>query len=323
MMKIGLALPHMGEQATAENIRSFALYAERNGWDSLWTGERLLHPVDPKTAYPGKADGKLNPATKRVFEHLTVLSYVAAFTDRVRLGVSVLILPYHNPVLLGRRLATLDQLSNGRVTAGVGVGWSADEFEAAGSPFHERGKVTEEAVRALRAVWGPDPVEFAGEYYTIPASIIAPKPVQNPLPIVMGGLSPKALDRVGRIADGFNGFTAAAVDVDTLIEMISRVRLAAKARGRDLEDFPTVVRANVMPTPDDSELPEEGRQFTAGSWDQIAMDIHRLAAAGVEEVFFDLNRLPGAESLQVQLDIARRLYEMCQSAIASARSESR
>jgi probable F420-dependent oxidoreductase len=322
-MKIGLALPHMGEQATAENIRRFAVYAERNGWDSLWTGERLLYPVNPKTAYPAKADGKLQTTAKRVFEHLTVLSYVAAITDRVRLGVSVLILPYHNPVLLGRRLATLDQLSHGRVTAGVGAGWSADEFEAAGSPFHERGKVTEEAVRALRAVWGPDPVEFSGQYYTIPASIIAPKPVQNPLPIVMGGLSPKALDRVGRIADGFNGFAAAAVDVDTLIEMISRVRQAAEASGRDLEDFPTIVRANVMPTLDDSELPEEGRQVTVGSWDQIATDIHRLAAAGIEEVFFDLNRLPGAENLQAQMDIASRLYEMCQSAVSSARSASR
>jgi probable F420-dependent oxidoreductase len=316
-MKIGLALPHMGRQATAENIRRFAVYAERNGWDSLWTGERLLYPVRPKTPHPGKADGKLKPATQRVFEHLTVLSYVAAITDRVRLGVSVLILPYHNPVLLGRRLATLDQLSHGRVTAGVGAGWSADEFEATGAPFHERGKVTEETVRALRAVWGPDPVEFSGEYYTIPASIIDPKPVQDPLPIVMGGLSPKALDRVGRIADGF---TAAVVDVDTLIEMIGRVRQAAEASSRDLEDFPTVVRADVMPTLDDSELPEEDRQVTIGSWDQISMDIHRLAAAGIEEVFFDLNNLPGAESLQVQLDIASRLYEMCQSAISSARS---
>jgi len=313
-MKIGLALPHLGEQATSGNIRDFALYAERNGWDSLWTGERLLHPVNPKTPYPVKADGKLRPETKRVFEHLTVLSYVAAITERVRLGVSVLILPLHNPVLLGRRLATLDQLSHGRVMAGVGAGWSADEFEAAGSPFRERGKVTEEAVRALRAVWGPDPVEFTGEYYTIPASVIAPKPVQNPLPILMAGFSPKALDRVGRIADGF---TPTAVPVDNLIEMISGVRQAATASGRDLEDFPTVVRANVVLTPDDSELPGEGRQFANGSWDQVASDIHRLAATGVEEVFFDLNNLPGAESLQTQLDIASRLYEICQGAIAS------
>ena len=289
-MKIGLALPHLGEQATTENIRGFALYAERNGWDSLWTGDRMLHPVNPKTPYPGKADGKLKPATKRVFDHLTVLSYVAAITDRVRLGISVLVLPYYNPVLLGKRLATLDQLSHGRVTAGVGVGWSADEFEAAGASFHDRGKVFEEAVRALRAVWGPDPVEFSGEYFTIPASVIGPKPVQDPLPIVMGGFGPKAMERVGRLADGF---TPAAVHVDRLIEMISRVREAAKANGRDTGDFPTMARANLVHTPDDSDLPEEGRLFTNGSWDQIAMDIHRLAAAGVEEVFFDLSTVPG------------------------------
>jgi hypothetical protein len=140
MMKIGLALPHLGEQATAENIRGFALYAERNGWDSLWTGERLLHPVNPRTPYPAKAGGKLRPETKRVY---------------------------------------------------------------------------------------------------------------------------------------------------------------------------------------DSELPDEGRQVANGSWDQIAVDIHRLAAAGVEEVFFDLNSLPGAENLQTQLDTGSRLYEICQTAISTARSESR
>jgi alkanesulfonate monooxygenase SsuD/methylene tetrahydromethanopterin reductase-like flavin-dependent oxidoreductase (luciferase family) len=136
----------------------------------------------------------------------------------------------------------------------------------------------------------------------------------------MAGFSPKALDRVGRIADGFTAF---AVPVDTLIEMISRVRRAAKTSGRDPEDLPTVVRANVMPTLDDSELPEEGRQFTNGSWDQIALDIHRLAAAGVEEVFFDLVSVPGTENLQAQSDIASRLYGICQSAISSARPGSR
>jgi probable F420-dependent oxidoreductase len=319
-MKIGLALPHLGAQATTENIRDFALYAERNGWDSLWTLDRMLYPVNPRTPYPAKPDGSLTPEAKRVFEHLTVMTYVAAITNRVRLGVSVLILPFYNPVLLGRRLATLDQLSHGRVTVGVGLGWSVDEYEAARSPFHERGEVTEETVRALRAVWGPDPVEFSGEYHTIPASIIGPKPVQNPLPIVMGGFSPKALDRVGRIADGF---TAAAVHVDSLLEMIGLVRRAAETSGRVPGDLPTVVRANVEPSPDDSELPEEGRQFANGSWDQIAMDIHRLAVAGVEEVFFDLNDVPGAENLRTQFDIASRLNEICQHAVSGARSERR
>ena len=310
-MKIGLALPHLGAQATTENIREFALYAERNGWDSLWTGDRTLYPVNPKTPYPARADGKVKPANKRVFEHLTVLAYVAAITERVRLGVSVLILPFYNPVLLGRRLATLDQLSHGRVTVGAGLGWSVDEYEAAGAPFHERGRMFEETVRALRAVWGPDPVEFAGKYHTIAASIIGPKPVQDPLPIVIGGFSPKALDRVGRLADGF---TAAVVDVDRIVEMTGLVRQAAGASGRDPEHLPTVVRANVELAPDGSDLPEEGRQFANGSWEQIATDIHRVAAAGIEEVFFDLNYVPGAESLRTQLDIASRLHDICQSA---------
>jgi alkanesulfonate monooxygenase SsuD/methylene tetrahydromethanopterin reductase-like flavin-dependent oxidoreductase (luciferase family) len=96
-MKIGLALPHVGEQATTKNIREFALHAERNGWDSLWTLDRTLYPINPKTPYPARLDGKLNPVNKRVFEHLTVMTYVAAITHRIRLGVSVLILPFYNP----------------------------------------------------------------------------------------------------------------------------------------------------------------------------------------------------------------------------------
>lgn len=315
-MKIGLALPHMGEQATTENIRDFALYAERNGWDSLWTGERLLHPVNPKTPYPAASDGRLRPETTRVLEHLSVLSYVSAITDTVRLGLSVLVLPYHNPALLGKRLASVDQLSHGRLTVGVGVGWSEDEFDATGAPFHERGTAFEEGVRALRAVWGPDPVEFSGRHYTIPESIMRPKPVQDPLPLLMGGFGPKAMDRAGRLADGF---TIAAVPVDTAIDMMRRARQAAMTHGRAPENFPTNVRTNVIPTPDDSALPEEGRQVANGSWEQITEDVHKMAAAGIEEVFFDLNQLPGADDLQIQFDVASRLYQICQTAISASR----
>ncbi|WP_329069194.1 LLM class F420-dependent oxidoreductase [Amycolatopsis sp. NBC_01480] len=316
-MKIGLNLPHLGEQATAGNIRDFALYAERNGWDSLWTADRMLYPVEPKTPYPGNSHGRLGPQNKRVFEHLTVLTYAAAITERIRLGVSVLNLPFYNPVLLGRRLATLDQLSHGRVTVGVGLGWSADEFDAAGAPMRHRGRMAEEAVQALRAVWGPDPVEFSGEYYTIPASILGPKPAQDPLPIVMGGgFSPKSLDRVGRLADGFN---PTAVPVDNLVEMRNLVRAAAKSSGREAWDLPTIVRANIELTPDDADLPEDGRQLATGSWNQLTKDIGRLAAVGVEEVFFDLNHVPGAEDLRTQLGLADRLQEICRGAIADSR----
>lgn len=317
MMKIGLALPHIGEQATAENVREFALYAERNGWDSLWTGERLLHPINPKTPYPGKPDGKLRPATLRVLEHLSVLTYVSAITDTVRLGISVLILPYHNPALLGKRLASVDQLSHGRLTVGVGVGWAEDEFDAAGGPFRDRGAAFEEGVQALRAMWGPDPVKFSGKHYTIPESIIQPKPVQHPLPLLMGGFAgPKAMDRAGRLADGF---TIAAVPVDTAIDTMGRARQAAEKHGRDPENFPINVRTNVILTPDDSDLPEDGRLVTNGSWEQVTMDIHKMAAAGIDEVFFDINHLPGANDLQVQFDIARRLHEICQTAISASR----
>src|SRR5207302_6058382 len=119
-MKLGFALPHIGPIATRDNIREAAQEAEALGYHSLWTNERVLVPLDAKTPYPGAPDGKLNPEYNTVFENLTVLAYASAFTSRIRLGVSVINIPFYNPVMLARRVATMDQLSDGRITLGVG-----------------------------------------------------------------------------------------------------------------------------------------------------------------------------------------------------------
>src|SRR5919197_2433616 len=278
-MKLGFALPHIGPVATEENIRAVAQEAERLGYDSLWTNERVLVPVEQKTPYPVSPDGKLNKEYEDTWEHLSVLTYVAGLTSRIRLGVSVINLPFYNPVMLGRRAATIDRLSGGRLDLGVGLAWSEDECDVNNVPFRERGRIGEEAMRALKAVWGPDPVEFHGRYFNIPPSAIGPKPLQQPHPpLVVGAFSPRALDRAGRLADGFTGCCA---PVDALLSMMSAVKDAARQRGRDVEALQFVMRCLVTRT--DQPVEEAGRPVAVGSWEQIHGDVRKMAEAGVDE----------------------------------------
>jgi len=305
-VKLGFALPHIGPIATGDNIRKAAQEAEKLGYHSLWTNERVLVPVQPKTPYPGTADGKLNPEYNTHFEHLTVLTYASAVTSTIRLGVSVINIPFYNPVMLGRRVATMDQLSNGRVTLGVGLAWSEDECDVNNVPFKHRGRIGEEVIEALKAVWGPDPVEYHGRYFDIPASIIGPKPVQKPHPpILVGAFVPKALDRAGRLADGFTGCCA---PVDALISFMNSVKEAAQARGRDAGSLQMVMRCLVTRT--DQPVPEEGRAVAVGTWDQIRSDVRKMADAGVDEAFFDVAFQPDVSDFTSYLRYMERFREI-------------
>ena len=139
-MKIGLTLPQAGEQATKDNIVDTAKKAEKEGFDSLWVLERLLYPTKPQNPYLGTPDGSLPIQYQRFLEPLETLSFVSANTERIALGTSVIDILFHTPVILAKRLATLDVFSGGRVLAGFGIGWSKDEFQASNIPFHNKGK---------------------------------------------------------------------------------------------------------------------------------------------------------------------------------------
>src|SRR2546426_6858431 len=145
-------------------------------------------------------------AFERVFDPIVSLAYVAGATKRVRLGTSVLIMPYDTPILLAKQLATLDVVSGGRLDVGLGIGWSEDEYDAVGVPFRRRGRRADEFLRCLKAIWTDDVVEFAGEFYQVPRSKIEPKPVQKPHPpITIGGYSPVGITRAVTLRDGVNG----------------------------------------------------------------------------------------------------------------------
>jgi len=217
---------------------------------------------------------------KRVLDPVEALTFVAAHTSRIGLGTGVLNIPFYNPVTLARRLTTLDILSNGRLRAGFGLGWSADEFEAAGANQKARGARADEFLAALKTIWSEDPVEFRGEYFTVPRSIIA-KPVQKPHPpIYLAAYAPAALKRAARSA---NGWMPVGIPLDGTAAMITQLRQFAKDAGRDPQSLEVIVGANLSILPH-SLGPD--RPLFAGSEEQVMNDIQAVKKLGASEIFF-------------------------------------
>ena len=204
-MKIGFSLPNIGPIGTAEAVTKVAQRAEALGYHSLWTIERLLYPLNLQRPYPGTPDGSLPEIYKHSLDPLEALTFVAGQTKKIKLGTSVLDMPYYNPVTLARRLSTLDFLSGGRLLVGLGLGWSKDEMDATGADMTKRGALADEFLQVLKTIWTTNPVEFRGKFFNIPKSYINPKPVQKPHPpIYLGAFVPAALKRLANVADGWN-----------------------------------------------------------------------------------------------------------------------
>src|SRR5215467_15379016 len=195
IMRAGILLPQAGDSATRENILYVAKGAEKEDLASVWVFERLLWPLKPQTPYGGTSDGSLPVQYQTVFDPLETITYLAANTN-VSLVTCLIDMLFHNPVNLARRFATLDILSHGRVIAGLGIGWSKDEYEASGVRYKHRGERANEFLQMLKQIWTDGVIEFKGQFYSIPASKIGPKPVQKPHPpILLGGFSPNTFLR--------------------------------------------------------------------------------------------------------------------------------
>lgn len=279
---LGMGLPVSGTWATPEAMRQVATRAEDLGFASVWAFQRLLHPVDEDwgAVYHAVADP------------VAALSYVAAATERIRLGIAVVNLPFYAPVVLSKSLTTLDRLSHGRLDVGLGLGWAPQEFTAAGVPMERRGARAEEFVACLKAVWTQPEVEFHGEFYDIPRSRVDPKPVQQPHPpLLLGATAEPALRRVGRIADGW--VSSSRLDLTSIDRSIAVVRAAAEQAGRDPARLRFVVRGVVRLT--DGDGPSDRRPLQ-GSAAQVRDDLARLDQVGVTEVFVDLNWDPRSVS---------------------------
>ena len=253
--------------------------------------QRLFYPLAPRNEYYG-APGPWPEAFRSALDPVVALTWAAAHTRTIRLGVSVLIMPFYEPLVLAKQLATLDMVAGGRLDVGVGIGWSLDEFEAAGVPADRRGARADEFLQVLTAAWGDDPVEFTGEFHRIPRSYVRPKPVQRPRPpLLVGGYSEAVLRRAARLADGYTGGNIPLAELETVV---GRVRSAVRAAGRDPEGFRIVCRGSFRLT---RERLGAGRRALAGSLEEIRDDIARYAAAGASELFLDPNFQPGGAEL--------------------------
>ena len=257
-MKIGVSLFGL----RPEHVTTIAARAEALGFESVWVAEHLVFPTEIRSRYPYSAAGvpPINPATHLLDPFLT-LTHIAARTDRIRLGTNVYILPLRHPVAVARMAMTLDVLSHGRFTFGVGVGWLAEEFAAVGVEFESRGARAREYTRAIRALWTESEPAFRGRYAAFGPVKFEPKPVQRQLPIVFGGESAAALRRAAALGDGWYGVGHTP---ETAGGQVERLRRLLADAGRGGAAFEMTV--------------------SHGAGALTADDVERYAAAGVHRV---------------------------------------
>ena len=285
VMKVGMFLPQVGEYATKENILYIAKEAEKEGINSVWVLDRLLWPLNPQTPYAASPDGTLPAEFQNVLDPLTILTYVAGVTKRISLGTSIIDMFFQNPVVLAKRFATLDILSDGRTIAGLGIGWSKDEYEVSGVPYKDKGTRADEFLQVLRKIWTDEVVEFNGQFYKIPASKIGPKPLQQPHPpILLGGFSPKTFSRIVNYANGWIGVAGFGP-----LEQLEQVINDLKENARKIDKDPSNIGIYIGSYPNVLESPvasNKTRSPMTGTIEQIGSDIEQIKAMGTNHIFF-------------------------------------
>ena len=308
-MKIGIVSPQLGPQATKENVLQTAKIAENEGLDSLWVGERLLWPLNPQTPSPGSAHGSLAVELQIVLDPLETLTYIAANTNKIILGTSVIDMLFHNPVILAKRFATLDVLSEGRIIAGLGIGWSRDEYQVSNVPFNNRGKRADEFIQIMKKIWVDETVEFKGEYYNIPASIIKPKPIQKPhIPIYLGGFSPHIFTRIVKYdTNGWLGGIGGPLEhlensMKTIKENANRANKDPKNFEVILLTFPDIVSSNRRGAHEEGQ-----RSPLTGTIDEIGYDIKRIKDIGINHIIFGFNFSPIGANIDSIIEITKQL----------------
>jgi probable F420-dependent oxidoreductase len=262
-MKFGLAFSNIGSFAEPRQATQLAHAAEDAGFESVWTVDHVVIPADYRSAYPYDPSGRLGPDDTVFPDPLIWLTYIAAATSTLRLGTVILILPLRNPVVLAKELATLDHLSGGRVILGVGVGWLKEEYEALGVPWEGRGSRGEESIGAMRALWSEERASYHGATTSFTDCFLRPQPSRGTIPIHIGGHSPTAARRAGRVGDGFFPFGVARPEVPALLEVMGQ---AARDAGRD----PSAIEVTM--------------DSFATSADEARADVTALEAQGVARV---------------------------------------
>jgi probable F420-dependent oxidoreductase len=299
-MRYGFYLPTRGQTATPEALETLVARGEALGFSSVVIADHIVFPVTIRSKYPYTVSGAF-PGQGDQLEQLSLMAFIAGKTRALRLISSVMILPHRNPVVTAKMLATIDVLSGGRVTVGVGVGWMREEFEALGAPdFDRRGAASDEYIRIFKALWTQDPASFHGEFYRFEAIRCLPHPVQKPHPpIWIGGHSKAALRRVARLGDGWHPVganPAAPLRPPELRALLAELHRLTEAEGRDPSTLTISYKAPIYDAGQGVDGGAERRPFS-GSPQAVADDIGVFAALGVSELIFDFRSESLAESL--------------------------
>lgn len=277
-MRFGIVLPHFRQAASTAAIRDCAQTAEQLGFDSIWVTDRAAIPQR------SSVKDRFGPD---FYDPFVTLGYVAAITSRVRIGATVFVLPFRHPVLTARALASLDQFSSGRLIAGIGTGWMPREFEAIGVSFTRRGRLTDEYLEAILALWSAPVASFHGPTVSFDDLISQPRPVQQPHPpIWVGGGSPAALARSVRYGNAWHGWPAPLAELQATA---SALHVEAQRQGRDPASIALTTRAPLrfLTRSNQSVSSEAAPEEPIGTPDQVTAALYRYAAAGFSEVVFD------------------------------------
>jgi probable F420-dependent oxidoreductase len=300
--RVGLSLPQLGPHVDARAVRGFAERAEELGFGSLFVQQHLFYPHEVESGYSARPGLAVPEAYRSILQPLELLAAVAAWTSEITIGTSILVAGYHRPVDLAQRITTLDILSGGRTVFGFSVGWSDEEHAQYDVDPRTRGRRVDELIDALKACWGPDPVSFTGEFFTIPASDVRPKPLQRPHPPLMSGMRSEAGLR--RTAEKFDVWNPASGTLEQHLGTFARLQdmrppdLAPLTMCWNLFTHPPVEVANLRPL----------------SVDELCTEVAAAAAAGVAAVSIDANFDPAIGSVDDWLAVPARLAPVLDAA---------
>ena len=293
-MEFGFSLPGRGPLARPDVVLGMAERAEALRYASLFVTDHVVLPASTAgSVYPYSEGGQFPGGARQDYlEPLVMLSHLARATRRIKLGTSVLVVPYRNPLLTAKMLATIDVLSGGRVILGAGIGWLKEEFAALAAPaFPERGRVTDEYLSLMRATWTTDPVTFEGHYYRVHAVHALPKPVQRGgIPIWVGGHTDGALRRAATLGDGWHPIALRPPGLlvpDEYAAKVKQLHAYADAAGRDPRSITLTIRVPMAVRPKRAKPPAGDRPLFQGTAADVIGDIRLYQALGVSHFVFD------------------------------------
>ena len=291
-MDIGVHLPQLGRGATRSALKEFCAEAERLGVHSGWVSDHIAWPTDISSKYPYTDDGSFPaPNSMAWLDPIGTLLFVAAITEKMKLGQTVLIMGYRPPVQTAKLIATLDVLSEGRAILGAGIGWMREEFEVLGMPYDNRGKRADEQLEILDALFTHDTPSYDGEFYSFPEIKFEPKPVQDRVPVWIGGASEPAYRRTARFGDCFH---AAFEPIDRVAEEWERVQELTVEAGRNVDDMQLSVRLYLDPA---SNM--RPALSIAGDTQQMIDSMSQWKSIGVDHVLVDITA-PGGPGARLE-----------------------